>query len=175
MNPKKCIAYNSYYTAGMTPLELRQPMGTRVYGCDRCQEVCPRNQPWMNQDLPDNPGLEARADDFALDVLLTMSQEHYVDKVWPMTFYISRKNIAKWRMNAARALGNLGDRAYTQVLAETLAANQLWSAGVKPIVIGCGQLEKAHGPEESVAFAQVRQAAELYYRLALNLVRSRPD
>jgi len=54
-------------------------------------------------------------------------------------------------------------------------ANQLWSAGVKPIVIGCGQLEKAHGPEESVAFTQVRQAAELYYRLALNLIRARAD
>jgi len=54
-------------------------------------------------------------------------------------------------------------------------ANQLWSAGVKPIIIGCGQLEKAHGPDESVAFAQVRQAAELYYRLALNLIRPRPD
>jgi len=124
MNPKKCIAYNSYYTTGITPLELRQPMGTWVYGCDRCQEVCPRNQPWMNQDLPDNPGLEARAGDFALDVLLTMSQEHYVDKVWPLTFYISRKNIAKWRMNAARALGNSGDRSYIPVLAETLAANE---------------------------------------------------
>jgi len=41
MNPRRCIAYQSYYSSGITPLELREPMGTWVYGCDRCQEVCP--------------------------------------------------------------------------------------------------------------------------------------
>lgn len=85
-------------------------MGTWVYGCDRCQAVCPRNQPWMNQALPKNQQLEARASDFELTTLLSMSEEHYVNKVWPLTFYISRKKVSKWQMNAARALGNLGDR-----------------------------------------------------------------
>ncbi|MBW2407934.1 MAG: epoxyqueuosine reductase, partial [Deltaproteobacteria bacterium] len=47
-NPLRCIAYNSYYYKGITPLELREPMGTWVYGCDRCQEVCPPNQPWFS-------------------------------------------------------------------------------------------------------------------------------
>jgi epoxyqueuosine reductase len=39
-----------------------------------------------------------------------MNDDHYVNKVWPLTFYISRKRTSKWQMNAARALGNLGDR-----------------------------------------------------------------
>ncbi|MBU2551637.1 MAG: HEAT repeat domain-containing protein [Proteobacteria bacterium] len=121
MNPKRCIAYNSYYTEGITPLSLREPMGIWVYGCDRCQEVCPRNQPWMNQDLPDNGPLTARAPDFDLPVLLDMSDEHYVERVWPKAFYISRKNGSKWRMNAARALGNLGDREHVSPLARSLA------------------------------------------------------
>jgi epoxyqueuosine reductase len=110
MNPLRCIAYNTYYADDPTPLELREPMGTWVYGCDRCQEVCPRNQPWMNQELPENSPLVARAPDFALTTLLTMNDDHYVKKVWPLTFYISRKRTSKWQMNAARALGNLGDR-----------------------------------------------------------------
>ena len=46
-------------------------------------------------------------------------------------------------------------------------ANQLWSAGVKPIILGCGELAKAHSPEESVSFDQVLKAAEIYYQLAL--------
>jgi hypothetical protein len=47
-----------------------------------------------------------RAEDFRLDTLLTMSERHYVEKVWPLAFYIAKDNVAKWRMNAARALGN---------------------------------------------------------------------
>ncbi len=41
-------------------------------------------------------------------------------------------------------------------------ANQLWAAGVKPILLGPGQLEQAHAPDESVSFKQVTVAAELY-------------
>jgi epoxyqueuosine reductase len=123
MNPRKCIAYNTYYAPGITPRELRDPMGTWAYGCDRCQEVCPRNQPWMNQALPENGSLLERAGDFQLETLLTMTQQHYENRVWPLAFYIPKENIAKWKMNAARALGNLGDREYVPVLAQALAGN----------------------------------------------------
>jgi len=124
MRPQKCTAFQSYYSTGITPMELREPMGTWVYGCDRCQEVCPRNQPWMNQDLPTNGPLMERAEDFRLDTLLTMSERHYVEKVWPLAFYIAKDNVAKWRMNAARALGNLGDRQFVLLLAQVLAENE---------------------------------------------------
>ncbi len=121
MNPLLCIAFNTYHAEGMTPVKLREPMGTWVYGCDRCQQVCPRNQPWMQQSLPENPSLMARAPDFALARLLTMDEDHYLGKVWPLAFYISRKEIWRWQMNAARALGNLGDRNHVPVLLESLA------------------------------------------------------
>ena len=49
-------------------------------------------------------------------------------------------------------------------------ANQLSPAGVKPIIFGCGELAKAHSPEESVSFNQVLKAAEIYYRLALQIL-----
>jgi epoxyqueuosine reductase len=123
MNPRRCIAYNTYYAPGITPLDLREPMGIWVYGCDRCQEVCPRNQAWMHQDLPENGPLMRRIADFELDTLLTMTQEHYENKVWPLTFYIPKNNMAKWKMNAARALGNLGDRSHVPVLIQALNKN----------------------------------------------------
>jgi acetylornithine deacetylase len=37
-------------------------------------------------------------------------------------------------------------------------ANQLWDAGVRPIILGPGQLEKAHSPDESVSLDQVALA-----------------
>jgi acetylornithine deacetylase len=49
-------------------------------------------------------------------------------------------------------------------------ANQLWTAGVKPIILGCGQLELAHSPQEWVSFNQVCTAAEIYYGLAVRLL-----
>jgi acetylornithine deacetylase len=48
-------------------------------------------------------------------------------------------------------------------------ANQLWMAGVKPIILGCGRLEKAHSPGEDVSFEQVIDAAEIYYRTAARI------
>jgi epoxyqueuosine reductase len=77
----------------------------------------------MNQALPENPSLMERAGDFQPDVLLTMSQEHYETKVWPLMFYIPKENIGKWKMNAARALGNMGDTSHVPILARALAEN----------------------------------------------------
>ena len=50
-------------------------------------------------------------------------------------------------------------------------ANELWAAGVKPLLLGPGQLEKAHAPDESVSFEQVRLAAEIYLELLTSLWR----
>lgn len=123
LNPPRCISYNSYYGDTITPLEMREPMGTWVYGCDRCQEVCPRNTPWSQQDLPPNPELEARVEDLLPQTLVNMSQEHYEQKVWPKAFYIPRDKRAKWQMNAARSLGNLGDRGFVPDLVRALEDN----------------------------------------------------
>lgn len=45
-------------------------------------------------------------------------------------------------------------------------ANELWAAGVKPLLLGPGQLEKAHAPDESVSFREVCLAADIYTGLA---------
>jgi acetylornithine deacetylase len=47
-------------------------------------------------------------------------------------------------------------------------ANLLWAAGIKPILLGPGQLEQAHAPGESVSFEQVCLAAQLYCDLLSN-------
>lgn len=49
-------------------------------------------------------------------------------------------------------------------------ANQLWAAGIKPIVLGPGRLENAHVHDESVPFSQVVQAAEIYLGLMRRLL-----
>jgi epoxyqueuosine reductase len=123
MDPRRCITYNTYYGSGITDPELREPMGVWVYGCDRCQQVCPRNEPYANQSFPVNASLEARVGDFRLERLLAMTDDYYVEKIWPLCFYISKENKAKWQMNAARAMGNLNDRSHIPALVEALRKN----------------------------------------------------
>ncbi len=44
-------------------------------------------------------------------------------------------------------------------------ANLLWAAGIKPLVLGPGQLAKAHTEKESISFSQVLNASAIYYRV----------
>ena len=169
MNPLRCIAFNSYYLNGITSPELREPMGCWVYGCDRCQEVCPRNQLWMNQVLPENGPLMQRVPDFALGKLLTMDDAHYVNKVWPLTFYISRKKAAKWQMNAARALGNQGDRGNVPLLIQSLNDSPheivrgmcAWSLGRLGGARARAALEASRSKEDDPVRAEIEQALEM--------------
>ncbi len=48
-------------------------------------------------------------------------------------------------------------------------ANLLWAAGVRPILIGPGQLEVSHMPDEFVSFRQVLQATHIYSRILQSL------
>ncbi len=45
-------------------------------------------------------------------------------------------------------------------------ANQLWNAGIRPVVLGPGDLSLAHTSEEAVSFNEVAEAAEIYASLA---------
>lgn len=43
LNSQKCLAFQTQ-TKGLLPDEFRDKIGTRIYGCDTCQAVCPRNR-----------------------------------------------------------------------------------------------------------------------------------
>jgi epoxyqueuosine reductase len=44
LDARRCISYLTIEHKGHIPLEFRQPMGNRIYGCDDCLAVCPWNK-----------------------------------------------------------------------------------------------------------------------------------
>jgi len=116
IDPRRCISFLTYFGRGLTPRHMREAMGLYVYGCDRCQNVCPRNQAWLAADLPVNERAAQKAPDFALERLLQMDRTYFNTRIWPHMFYMSADEIWRWKMNVARAMGNTMDRAYVPAL-----------------------------------------------------------
>ena len=73
-------------------------------------------------------------------------------------------------VEALQTLYKIRSLAWTpQAFSSHSDANRLWISGVKPILLGPGQLYMAHAPEESVSFNQVQRAAEFYRDLILSM------
>lgn len=115
MRMDRCVAYLTYSSPEPVSGELWNRMGTWIYGCDRCQEVCPLNKDaWEN--LEKAPWLETIAPFLRPQALVKMNHNTYRSIIHPAFWYIPLENIARWHANAKRALSHLerGLNAYPQ-------------------------------------------------------------
>ena len=103
LDARRCIAYLTIESKEPIPLELREAVGNRVFGCDDCQIVCPWNRyARLSAELDFAPrhGL-ADAD---LAELLTWSEATFLAKTQGMA--LRRINYRQWLRNLAVAAGN---------------------------------------------------------------------
>ncbi len=120
IDSQRCISYLTYHGGELTPPELREPMGMYIYGCDRCQNVCPRNQPRLAVRMPVDEDLIDMSETFSPEKLLSMDRDYFEKLIWPKMFYMSYEFLWKWKMNTARAMGNSLNREYIPHLARAL-------------------------------------------------------
>jgi epoxyqueuosine reductase len=158
LDARRCISYLTIELRGPIPRELRAAIGTRVFGCDVCQDVCPFNA--SSAARPVAPELEARPDlrpASLVDLLeLTSSGYRRLVRSSPMR-RVSRARLAR---NAAVALGNSGDpRAVTPLVralrshsAPLVRSHAAWALGRLGGRESLAALERARSddPDEGV-------------------------
>ena len=103
LDARRCIAYLTIEHEGAIPVELRKPIGNRIFGCDDCQLVCPWNKFAKRTDEPD---FRARNDlDIAtLPQLFAWDEAEFLARTEGSA--IRRSGHERWLRNIAVALGN---------------------------------------------------------------------
>jgi epoxyqueuosine reductase len=103
LDSKKCISYLTIEYKGIIPIELRDKIGQRIFGCDDCQAICPWNRyatPTLEKEFWDQRGLTEPN----LLTLYSYDQQHY-EKLFAGT-PLYRTGYAAWLRNVAIAIGN---------------------------------------------------------------------
>ncbi|HET6760579.1 MAG TPA: tRNA epoxyqueuosine(34) reductase QueG [Gemmatimonadaceae bacterium] len=119
LDATRCISYLTIELKGGIPEDLREQMGSHIYGCDICQDVCPYNVKFARELR--EPAFVPRANMEDRDArslareLLAMDDDAFraAFRGSPIT-RAKRRGLAR---NAAVVLGNIGNEEDTPALA----------------------------------------------------------
>lgn len=138
---RRCISYLTIEHKGPIPVEFRAAMGTWVFGCDICQEVCPVNRKAKSTHDP-NFG---RTDLTSMDLveLLEMTEEQFRER-FAGTPIMRAKRVGMQR-NACVALGNLKEVAAVPALVRALRSGHPLVRGHAAWAMGCIGTEAGRG------------------------------
>ena len=103
LDARRCISYLTIELKGSIPVELRAPIGNRVFGCDDCQMVCPWNRfarPTEQGDFQPRHQL----DNAELAQLFRWSEEEFLSRTEGSP--LRRAGYERWLRNLAVGLGN---------------------------------------------------------------------
>lgn len=97
VDARRCLAW-LLQADGDFPVAFRRALGTRIYGCDECQVVCPPSRDASVALIGDE------VTSFDLLDLLTMTDQELLEAVG--RWYIPKRDVRYVRRNALVALGN---------------------------------------------------------------------
>lgn len=154
LNAQRCISFLTQ-TKGFLPDEFRGKIGNRLYGCDTCQTVCPKNKRKANQihaEFEADPEIAKPL----LEPLLTISNREFKERFG----YVS----GSWRgkkpiqRNAILALAHFKETSAVPTLINLLTSDErpvirgtsAWALGKIGTAEGLEALELAQHEEKDV-------------------------
>jgi len=109
IDSRRCLAW-LVQSPGSFPIEFRDALGDRIYGCDDCQTVCPPN---TRSDRADPPAPTSGATTVELIDLLDATDDELMNRFG--AWYIPRREPRYLRRNALIVLGNVADGSEPKV------------------------------------------------------------
>jgi epoxyqueuosine reductase len=114
LDARRCISYLTIELKDDIPVELRNKIGSWVFGCDICQQVCP----WNRFAAEGDPAFEERAPLPSLQEELTLTAQAFNQRFKGTP--VKRAKRRGYLRNVAVALGNTGGRHALPILQNAL-------------------------------------------------------
>lgn len=103
LETNRCISYLTIENTGPIPLEFREAIGNRVFGCDDCQAICPFNrEPSYTEESDFQP--RNNLDTETLLSLFEWPEEQFLERTEGSA--IRRAGFEGWQRNLIVGLGN---------------------------------------------------------------------
>lgn len=103
VDTRRCISYLTIENKGDIPVEFRQAMGNRIYGCDDCQLICPWNR-FASLTQETDFAVRNNLTQATLLELFAWDEQTFLDNMQGTA--IRRIGHQSWLRNIAVALGN---------------------------------------------------------------------
>ncbi len=156
LDARRCISYLTIEHHGVIPRELRAAIGTWVFGCDVCQEVCPFN---AGAGEPHDPRLSPRSVEHALPDLVALAAKG-ANQLRQFVRRTALRRVPREVLlrNVAVALGNTGSPdaipALVALLGERaplIRIHAVWALGQ----LGAGAILEAHHDDDPLVRAEL--------------------
>jgi epoxyqueuosine reductase len=117
IDARRCISYLTIENSGAIPRPLRRAVGSWIFGCDLCQEVCPWNASGRSQG---DPELFPRPQQSRPQLLSLLGLGAAQFRRFVKRTALRRIGRSQLLRNVAVALGNLGSAAEVPAIAAAL-------------------------------------------------------
>lgn len=124
LDARRCISYLTIEHDGSIERDLRPFMGTMIFGCDICQEVCPFNAQAPARAVPDAELAPRDAERGAPDLLALLALGANQRRRYVAGTPLRRVSRQKLYRNLCIALGNAGDSRAIGPVSELLRADR---------------------------------------------------
>jgi epoxyqueuosine reductase len=149
MDATNCVAYLSFTPGVLPPKNLLDKMGTWLYGCDICQNVCPANGKTWPEHGAAFPDPWPLPDLINLETLFSIDEATYQEKIQPRFSYIGKDNLWLWKCNAIRAMANNSIPKYHSYFLQALTDPDenvrkvaSWALAKPPLPLGQTNLDR---------------------------------